>query len=484
VATSTKALVEQVKVQDAILTKAAERSFRAYVEQAWPILEPETPLLPNWHIDLLAEYLEAVTAGEIRQLLITVPPRSMKSILVSVLWPTWEWIRCPNRRWICASYAEALATKQSLDRRTILQSDWYQARWADRVRLASDQNVKGEFQNTKRGVMIATSIGGSITGKGGDRIIVDDLINPQQAESDAHRETALAYFRKTLATRLDHKKTGAIVVVMQRLHERDLAVLCQELGYTHVCLPAEAEGHSEIVFPRSHRIHVRESGDLLWPAREGRAELDALKRQLGSAAYSAQYQQRPVPAGGIVFKRDWFKFYDERPKLDSLQQSWDMTFKAGPSNDYVVGLQAGRCGADLYLLDCVRGQWDFRETLAQMRSLYGDYPATGTILVEESANGPAIIAMLGREIPGIVGVQPEGGKYPRAMAAQPVLEAGNVWLPNPRPHGRLLPERAWVEPFIDECCAFPNGRHDDQVDAFSQLVVRHTKPVYVTGLIW
>ena len=154
-----------------------------------------------------------MTAGHIRRLLINVPPRSMKSLLVSVLWPTWEWIRWPGGRWIFACYADALATKHSVDRRTVLQSTWYQARWGDRIQLASDQNVKGEFQNTKRGVMLATSIGGSITGKGGDRIVADDLHNPLQAESDAQREAALSYFRQTLSTRLDNKKTGAIVVV-------------------------------------------------------------------------------------------------------------------------------------------------------------------------------------------------------------------------------------------------------------------------------
>jgi hypothetical protein len=203
-------LIEQLQRQAALLTKRAERSLRAYVEQAWPVLEPDIPFVHNWHIDLLAEHLEAVTAGELTRLLITVPPRSMKSLLVSVFWPTWEWIQHPGRRWIFASYAEALAMKHSVDRRLVLQSSWYQDRWGTRVQLASDQNEKGEFQNTQRGVMMATSTGGSVTGKGGDRIVVDDLHNPQQAESEAQRESGLAYFRQTLATRLNNKKTGAV----------------------------------------------------------------------------------------------------------------------------------------------------------------------------------------------------------------------------------------------------------------------------------
>src|SRR5262249_45031468 len=162
----------------------------------------------------------------IRRLLVNMPPRYMKSLLISVLWPTWEWIRCPSRRWIFASYSESLALKHSLDRRTVLQSPWYQSRWGTGVVLAPDQNEKGEFQNTARGHMIATSLGATILGRGGDRIVVDDPHNPTQIESDAQREAAMNAYRYALSTRLDNKKDGAIVVVMQRLHERDLSAFC------------------------------------------------------------------------------------------------------------------------------------------------------------------------------------------------------------------------------------------------------------------
>jgi hypothetical protein len=160
--TTNDQMIRQLKLQDALLKRQAEQSLRSYVEQAWPILEPTTPFLGNWHIDLIVEHLEAITAGQITRLLINVPPRYMKSLLVSVLWPTWEWIRHPSRRWIFTSYSEALSLKHSLDRRAVLQSDWYRARWGNIVQLAADQNIKGEFANTARGTMIATSISGSI----------------------------------------------------------------------------------------------------------------------------------------------------------------------------------------------------------------------------------------------------------------------------------------------------------------------------------
>ncbi|MCX6543509.1 MAG: phage terminase large subunit [Acidobacteria bacterium] len=470
--TTTESLIRQLKFEDALLKRQAERSLRAYVEQAWPVLEPDTPFLPNWHIDYLVEHLEAVTAGQITRLLITLPPRYMKSLLVSILWPTWEWIQAPHRRWVFASYAEALSSKHSVDRRTILQSPWYQDRWGDRVRLASDQNVKNEFLNTRRGHMIATSIGGSITGKGGNRIVVDDPHNPVQAESDVQRDAALTYFSRTLSTRLDNKNDDAIVVVMQRLHERDLAALCLDLGYTHVCLPAEAEVPTRLVFPRSQRIYDRMPGDLLWPERENAAVLTQQKVLLGSAAYAGQYQQRPAPAGGLIFKREWFRFYDTLPNVQDLTQSWDMSFKGTDCSDYVVGLVAGRIGADIYLIDRTKGQWGFSDSCQALEAFSRKYPRSRTKLIEEAANGAAIIDALKHRVSGIVPIRPEGGKVARAQAVQPQVEAGNVYLPNPGLHGTLLPERAWVDDFLHQLTVFPNGAHDDDVDAFTQLLVR------------
>ena len=483
---TTDQLQRLLALQDEVLTRMAEKSLHAFVTQAWSILEPTQAFVDNWHIGFVTEFLEAVTAGQLTRLVINLPPRYMKSLLVSVLWPTWEWIRKPSGRWLFVSYADALASKHSLDRRTVLQSDWYQRRWGTTVQLAPDQNVKNEFQNTHRGVMVATSIGGSITGKGGSRIVVDDPHNPTQVESDTQREAALTFFTRTLSTRLDDPKSGAIVVVMQRLHERDLSALClsEELGYTHVCLPAEAEVSTRILFPRSGRIHTREPGDVLWPARQGRAELDAQKKLLGSAAYAGQYQQQPVPTGGLIFQRDWFKYYDDLPTVDTWAQSWDMSFKDGPSSDYVVGLVGARNGADIYLIDRVKGQWAFSDTCRQVLALRQRYPQTDTILIEDAANGPAIINVLSRRLPGIVAVKPDGGKLARAQAAQPCVEAGNLWLPNPRPHGRLVPERAWVDDFLHQCSVFPTGAHDDDVDAFTQLVARWSQPERSNWVTW
>jgi len=446
----------------------AERKLADFIRQAWHVIEPATPYLHNWHIDLICEYLEAVSAGQITRLIINIPPRYMKSIAVSVMWPVWEWIRHPETRWIFASYSQSLSTKHSVDRRTIIQSDWYQSRWGDRFKLVEDHNLKTEFLNDKRGHMIATSVGGTSTGKGGNRLVVDDPLNPKEAASDVLRERANTWFDQTFYSRLDDKKTGAIVVIMQRLHEKDLTGHLLEQGgeWEHLCLPAIAEDRQVIHFPMSGRTLVREPGDLLWPEREGPKEIEAAKLALRSYGFAGQYQQRPSPMEGGIFKRGWWKFYKEPPaRFDEMIQSWDCSFKSASTSDYVVGQVWGRVGGEFYLLDQVRDRMDFTETLQAVRALTAKWPKARSKLIEDKANGQAVIDALKREIPGIIPVTPKESKEARAMAVQPFMEAGNVYLPDPS----IAP---WIHDFIEECAAFPNAAHDDQVDAMTQALNR------------
>ena len=461
-------------IQDEALKRQAERSLRAFVVQAWPVLEPRTTFLPNWHIDYICEHLEAVTAGETAHLVINVPPRYMKSLLVTVFWPAWEWLRAPETRWMFASYSESLATDHSVNRRQLLQSPWYQNAWGALFQLTSDQNEKTQYRNSRRGIMTATSIGGTATGKGGNRIIVDDPHNPVQSESDTQRQRAVDFFLQTLSTRLDDKRAGAIVVVMQRLHTQDLTAKCLDLGYTHLRIPAVAESRTTISFPRSERVVTREAGDLLWPAREGETEIAQRKTELGAYGFAGQYQQSPSPRSGGIFKRDWWSFYDElQTTLDESAQSWDLAVKGGVDNDYVVGLVAARRGADIFLIDRFKQQMSFTETLRAIQALCARYPDAHTILVEDTANGPPVIETLRHEIPGIIPVKPDGDKVHRATACAPRVEAGNVYLPRPTsPNGPRVPARAWVDDFVEQLAVFPKGAHDDDVDAFSQLLLR------------
>src|SRR5215475_1548804 len=280
----------------------ASRSLAEFVRQAWVVVEPSTPFVPGWHIDAIIEHLEAVTAGQIRNLLINVPPRHMKSLLVAVFWPGWEWTRWPERRWLYSSYSAQLSIRDSVKCRRLIESPWYQARWADRFALTSDQNTKGRFDNNRSGYRLSTSVGGAATGEGGDRIVCDDPHNVQEAESDSVRKATLDWWDVVMSTRVNDPRTAAMVVVMQRCHQQDLSGhLLEQGGWEHLCLPAEYEGPRSatsigFVDPR------KEHGELLWADRFGRPEIDSLKRSLGSYAAAGQLQQRPSPVEGGMIK--------------------------------------------------------------------------------------------------------------------------------------------------------------------------------------
>jgi predicted phage terminase large subunit-like protein len=468
----------------------ATRHLREFVRQAWQVLEPTTVFVPGWHLDAICEHLEAITFGQIRNLLITVPPRHMKSLTVSIFWLCWEWIRWPERRWLFSSYAETLSIRDSVQCRRLIQSPWYRLNWGDRFTLTSDQNEKRRFENNRSGYRIASSVGGSNTGEGGDRVVVDDPHNVNDAESDPVRQAVLTWWDTVMSTRLNDPKTGAKVIVMQRVHEQDLGGhVLERGGYEQLCLPAEYEGNRRktVIGWSDPREQI---GELLWPERFGRPEIDDLKLALGSYASAGQLQQRPSPAEGGLIKRYWWRFWQPRgaalppvmvrrpdnsigaviptvlpENFDATIQSWDCAFKDLKSSDYVVGQVWARKSADKFLLDQVRGQMDCPATMEAIRRLTAKWPRAHTKLIEDKANGSAVIQVLRHELPGMVAVEPSGGKIARASAVSPQIESGNIYLPHPA----IAP---WIDGFIEECAAFPNGRHDDQVDAMSQALLR------------
>ena len=254
---------------EAVKRILCERSFYEFVKQGWDVLEPDTPFDPAWHIEYLCELMEQVAAGKLRRLIVNMPPRYGKSLIINVFLPVWLWLRDPSWRMMSASYAAALSTKHSVDRRTLIESPWFQRHWGHKVQLAKGSNLKDEFSNTARGHMIATSVGAAATGKGGNLLIVDDLLNPAEAESDAERAFGIRWYRESYSTRLNNKKTGAIIIVEQRTHTADLTGHLLEGGgkrWKHVVLPAIAEKRQVSTFPSGRRV-VREVGDILWPAR-------------------------------------------------------------------------------------------------------------------------------------------------------------------------------------------------------------------------
>lgn len=446
-------------------------SLPEFIRQAWHVVEPATPYVHGWHLDAISDHLEAISAGHIRNLIINIPPRYMKSLSVCVFWPCWEWTDRPELRWLFSSYSDRLAIRDSLKCRRLIDSPWYQARWGDVFHFAGDQNEKTRFENNKTGYRLATGVGGAATGEGGDRIVVDDPIKAKDADSDAIRATANTWWDETMSTRGNDPNTVAKVIIMQRLHDDDLTghVLnkMRDGGehYEHLCLPAEYEprvfvsgiGWSD---PRT------EDGALLWPERFNQENVQALKKSLGSYGAAGQLQQRPTPRGGGMIKRGWWRFYKVAPsKFDRVIDSWDMTFKDSKSSDFVAGHKWGKIGADAYLLSRIHDRMDFPTAQQAVKNLAAILPQSSAKLIEDKANGSAIIASLQRIVPGLIPVEPEGSKQARASAVSPYIEAGNVFLPDPS----IAP---WIEEFIAECAAFPLGAHDDDVDAMSQALAR------------
>lgn len=304
---------EQKKiVAEQARAELAKRSLKEFVRQSWHVLEPSTPYIHGWHLDAISEHLEAVTRGEIRNLLINMPPRHMKSIQVSVMWPCWVWLNNPQKRWLFSSYAAVLSTRDSVKCRRLIESPWYQRNFGDIYQLTSDQNVKNRYENTVTGYRIATSVGGAATGEGGDIIVVDDPHNVVEATSKRMREATLEWWDETMSTRLNDPKTGAKVIVMQRVHEEDLSAhVLEQGGYEHLCLPAEYEGTK--VFTSIGWTDPRKGiGELLWPERFGREEIDTLKRTLGTYGAAGQLQQRPQPLEGGAFKATWLKWFTKK----------------------------------------------------------------------------------------------------------------------------------------------------------------------------
>lgn len=459
------------------------------------MVEPGTDYVHGFHIDAICDHLTAVTSGEIRDLIINVPPGYMKSLLTSVFWPSWVWTFRPSERWLCMSYADTLAIRDSLKCRRVIQSNWYQENWGNVFQLTSDQNVKSRFENDKAGFRLAAGVGGGATGQHGN-IIVDDPIKAEDAYSATIRNTINRWWDETMSTRGSTTKRSR-VIIMQRLHEQDLTgyILAKMKAdaeanqYEYLCLPAEYVPTQRVTSigwkdPRS------EPGELLWPEMVSPLALKILKKDLGSYGTAGQLQQQPAPSEGGILKRHWWRFWIPRgmklpsvmtpladntlfehpqvelpDEFDQMLQSWDMTFKDTKNADFVAGQVWGKVGANRYLLDQVLERMDIVKTIAAVIRMTEKWPKATTKLVEDKANGPAVISMLRNKISGLIPVEPEGSKESRVHAESPTIESGNVYLPHPL----IAP---WIDELINRAAAFPNAAHDDDIDAMTQALRR------------
>lgn len=444
------------------------RQARAYVDFAYFVdYDSDFRDKDGKHLDILDKALQDVSEGRLKRLIVTMPPRHGKSERVSKKFPAWHVGRNPGDEIILASYSIDLSRGFSrIARDTLIEHQSVFGVEVDK----NNQSAESWGIAGHRGGVSAAGVGGPITGKGAKIAIVDDPVkNAEEANSEVMREKVWEWYTSTLYTRLT--PDGRIIIVMTRWHEDDLVgrLLKKEQeeieAGTHV-----GERWTVINFPalaEENDYLGRKPGEPLWPEFGFDADrLQQIKNDVGSYVFNALYQQRPSAMEGAMLKRHWWQYYDFDPakaKFDEMLQSWDCTFKDSDGSDYVVGQVWGRIGAEKYLLDQVRDRMDINATMQAIVNLSAKWPKATLKLIEDKANGPAVIQMLRRKIGGMVPVNPEGGKIARVSAVAPEIEAGNVYLPSGKP---------WVQDFIEECAAFPKGAHDDQVDAMSQALNR------------
>ena len=437
------------------------KNYGQFLEACFATLNPATVYCPNWHIELIGEYLEACRQGEITRLIINMPPRALKSICVSVAWPAFLLGQNPSERIMTASYSSGLSVKHALDCRRVMQSQWYGDVFPDTM-LARDQNEKHKFATTAFGHRIATSVGGTATGEGGNFLIMDDPQNPLQVMSDVQRTQASQWFDHTFATRLDDKRKGVIIVVMQRLHEADLSGhLLKKGGWEHLVLPAVAERTRIYDFGQVHKTQKR--GELLHVAREDKRQIEMIRRELGSFAFAAQYQQNPLPLDTGMVKRHWFLRYDAPPETwDRVVQSWDTAIKTGVANDCSVCITFAEKEGRHYVLDVGVMREEYPQ-LKRMVLRYAKQWNADAVLIEDKASGQSLLQDLRKDkaAPPLIATLPKQDKVTRFAAVSAMIEAGQV----------VLPQNAvWLAELEHELLAFPQGRHDDQVDALSQYL--------------
>lgn len=449
----------------AILDALLRSDLAAFTQRCFQTVVPGQPFHPNWHVDAIAYQLQRCLQGEIRRLIITLPPRNLKSICASVAFPAFVLGHDPTRRVVCVSYSQDLTAKHARDCRTVIESAWYRALFPN-TQIDSRKNAETEFEMTARGYRLGTSVGGTLTGRGGNLIVIDDPLKPSDAMSETKRAAANEWYDSTLSSRLDNKTSDVIVVVMQRLHVDDLVghLLHKDEGWVHLNLPAIA-GYSQEVAVGAGMVHRRREGDLLHPEREPKHVLDELQAAMGSQAFSAQYQQAPVPPGGALIQETWLRRYDREPNRelgDRVVQSWDTASKVSKNNDYSVCTTWLVRKRDYYLLDVVRVRLEFPDLKRRIIKEAERYGPMTCVLIEDAGSGIGLVQDLksgGKVRP--IAIKPERDKVARLEGQSSVIEGGHV----------LIPEEApWLAEFLIELLSFPYGRHDDQVDSVSQFL--------------
>jgi predicted phage terminase large subunit-like protein len=457
--------------KDAERIRARCQTLEGFILEFWHVLEPKKNLKFGWALRAMCKHLEAVTEGRIQFLMMTVPPGMMKSLLL-VFWSAWEWgpLSRPDIQVLATSYSQPNVLRDNMKLRRLIESEKFQTLWP--LKLRDDQNAKGKFENTGSGFSEARPFS-SMTGGRGDRVKIDDPHSTETAESDTERQTAVRIFREGISDRLNDVTTSAIVIIMQRLHEQDVAgvALQLDIGFVHLNLPMEFEPDracktyigEELFFEDPRTV----DGELLFPERFPPEEIERLKKAKGSYAYSGQYQQRPAPRSGGMFQRGDFEIVDAVPTGAKRCRAWDFAAtkaKPGKKPDWTVGLRMAFHKGIFYVEHVVRDQWTPGDVEKNLKNTATQDGLLVRIRMPEDpgAAGKADAATKIKLLAGynVIAVRPTGEKTVRAKPASAQAEAGNV----------KLVRGPWNDTFLDEVCSFPNAQHDDQVDAFADAL--------------
>jgi len=446
-----------------------EMSFYEFFKQAWHIVEPAIELSSNWHhkyiCDALQEEAERIIAKKpkTKDIIINVPFRSTKSLIVTVMFPVWSWIKDPKLRFITSSYSANLSIELATKSRDIIFSEWFKSRWGTIFHIKKDQNLKERYENNHMGMRRATSVGGTVTGQGGDFLIVDDPLSPQMANSATERENANEWYRTTFYSRLNSPKIGVRIIIMQRVHEDDLSgfLLDREtrLNYNHICIPATIDGE---VKPKKLENFYDDNG-LFWEERFGQDVLDDYKKALGSYGYAGQLMQTPTPLDSGMIRQEWFKI-DKYREDGVVNFVIDPAYTANQKNDPSALLAYIYKDNKWQIIDCTNVYKEFPDLvkfIPQWVTKNG-YTNKSRIFVEPKASGKSIVQTLIRETGLNVREDkpPTKDKVARVADISATLESGRVG----------LLQGSWNNEFLDQLTKFPSAKHDDMVDCLVMAV--------------
>jgi predicted phage terminase large subunit-like protein len=455
--------------EQAIADAIYRSDFHAFTRKVFEHLHPNTPYQGNWHLEAMAFQLERCRKGENQRLIMTMPPRHLKSIVTTVAYIAWVLGQDPSEKIMCISHGEDLALELARFRRSVMQSAWYR-RLFPKTRISKSKDTEWETVTTKNGYCITTTVGGSFTGRGANYIIIDDALKAADAESDALRTRVNRTYQDAIYSRLNEKKTSRIIITMQRLHIDDLVGFVREKeSWFELTLPAIAECQETFQLS-DDESYTREIGEPLHKAREDRDEFDRIKANIGSRNFSAQYLQKPVPAEGAMVKRSWLKYIDEEPDVhecEHVMMAWDTAIETGENNSYSAYVVGGLKEHTAYILEAGRVRLEIPDLEKRIIAKAKQWdPAL--ILIEKAASGHAILHSLSRRtaLP-LKAVKPWADKKTRMVKILGLIESGRVVLPK---------EADWLAEFESELLSFPSGKYDDQVDALSYLIERIFRP--------